>query len=209
MSQRLLDRQTLNSLIDELTEISDLAVAENAESNGDLRRLQQQTDQLAALSEAAFAAEEEQQERLLETPNELPTSMFDDAPATDTAQESGVTDDSVSSSAKAAAETDEPRSINFDERSDTLECEWDYTQDAALLSQRVHSSIQRWLEQAQCRGVISQLQLDFVQLANSGEAPQQWRCSLQKNKGRQRHLQIVCDYKKQRQLTAQAVVHTH
>ena len=212
MSQRLLDRQTLNSLIEELSEISDLAIAEDAQASNDVERLRKQTEQLAALSDAASTP--------VESEGKAPTGIAEPAPQANSDTVSAETDESDLAQALEPAESantspvasetaDAPLTLSFDERSDTLELEWDYTQDRAVMSQRVHRSIENWLEHMQLRGALSQLQLDFVQLANSGEAPQQWRCTLQKNKGRQRHLQVLCEYKKQRQLTAHAVIHTH
>lgn len=201
MSQRLLDRQTLNSLINELTEISDLAISEDAMTGADVERLRQQTEQLAALSESveepAFAPEPVsagEPTRLL-----APESVDD--PAAENAEEAPT-----ESLAAAQYEADW---LQFDASSEILALEWPYTQDAAVMSQRVHRSIETWLEHSETNAALSQLQLDFVQLANSGEAPQQWRCTLKKSKGRQRHLQIQCEYKKQRQMTAEAVLHTH
>lgn len=213
MSQRLLDRQTLNSLIEELSEISDLAIADDAQASTDVERLRKQTEQLAALSDAASTPTEPEGE-------EAPAGIAAPAPPASSDTVSSETDESDLAQVLAPAESadtspaaietaDAPQTLSFDERSDTLELEWDYTQDPAVMSQRVHRSIESWLERMQLRGALSQLQLDFVQLANSGEAPQQWRCTLQKNKGRQRHLQVLCEYKKQRQLTAHAVIHTH
>ena len=186
MSQRLLDRQTLNSLISELTEISELAIAEGENAVADVARLRQQTEQLAAMSSAA-----------------VETYAAADEPSDAIANEPGPEFEAKQPEADTAAQQaqDRPIWLNFDEASETLQLEWPYTQDAADMSQRVHWAIERWLDEAQLKGALSQL-------ANSGEAPQQWRCTLVKNKGRQRHLQIHCEYKKQRQLAAQAVIHT-
>ncbi len=211
MSQRLLDRQTLNSLIEELSEISDLAIAEDAQASSDVERLRKQTEQLAALSDAAATPAESEGEEApagIAAPQASSDTVSSETDESDVAQAIEPTEPADTS--PAVSETSgAPLTLSFDERSDTLELEWDYTQDPAVMSQRVHRSIENWLEHMQLRGALSQLQLDFVQLANSGEAPQQWRCTLQKNKGRQRHLQVLCEYKKQRQLTAHAVIHTH
>lgn len=196
MSQRLLDRQTLNSLISELTEISELAIAEGENAVADVARLRQQTEQLAAMSSAAV-----ENAPTAATPEE-PVEASTNEPGAELEPEHG--EEAVASQAAQ----NQPLWLNFDEASQTLLLEWPYTQDPASMSQRVHHAIERWLDEAELKGALSQLQVDYVQLANSGEAPQQWRCTLVKNKGRQRHLQILCEYKKQRQLAAQAVVHT-